>query len=886
MITRGTPVGAVCFRCRLQLLRRLAPTRSVTGSATGDAVNNTTSDAAGSAFDDAFKNAIQDTAGNVVSKPPSDAPSDSPSDALNDAPSDAPSNAPSDALNDAPSDLSTAGLADNPTGQDHATQRRNRIGFRRIAFRKHHLSGSRILTETSTMLGIPMLGKPASVIVMKDGGDKKKKEIPRGSDPVEGVDDNPTPSIEELLEMQRTPLTVQEVRSNIGDFKPETDAVLPEKEFRKIQSLLTEGFTVPQLLDYIDWHKSEAKRESNQTATDKLPRPEFPWIRHITPWTPYLAQTDGVQGLGPVTQQGYVTKDMAPKDKLVVRLMCGCWGLSISEFQGQIGVINIALNNHDFVLLMRGTRRFLNALGKFWLGPGEKIEMIHNNTVLQLVTTKQKYESILADLDRTLKSVASTTFPVQLFASEAPNDEVLEEVGRITNSHVKTSHNRRRLHVNWIEPDSRVAQGLTDLEDVAHTVFRLLFTASKSQDTPSSLLSPIPAQESGGRLIVDATNKEKLMWKDKLAQWARYVLPLAPEENATATESAVPEERATNIEMPIKELQLPFEPWRETEIWEEKLRLLSDADAPTPSVEWTGTSRTSTVARFGQLLHRYQPSNPAPPLSDILASTDGRIFVPTTPHPLYLARYDTLNSNGNRLIPSKSTVVIYFWPSPSSNPASKSGPSAKKGKQSARAGDAPPAPILELRLVASEHEILGVESLRAIRRTHDTDVMLPSSHLDIRFTQTQYDTVQLRDHEHLADWQPISDFLRRARLDLANGKLEMPPRQRFPIPGRLFANADPNTDDIASVLYEFVGLELHRSITQPYNGHRLTYTSIEAGQGGGRRAEVTLEPLERPHPATPAEGDSLQDFLACCSGFLTDRALWAPLVNENDRVRI
>ena len=214
------------------------------------------------------------------------------------------------------------------------------------------------------------------------------------------------------------------------------------------------------------------------------------------------------------------------------------------------------------------------------------------------------------------------------------------------------------------------------------------------------------------------------------------------------------------------------------------------------------------------------------------------------------------------------------------------------------------APALELRLAATDTEVLGVESLRAILRTRVSDVMLPSSVVDVRFAQTQQvslgpvpispladdsnnpiptpshdnttttsdnnnDAVGYGHAEALSNWQPISDFLSRARLDLAHGKLEVPHHQKFPVPWRLFnhhnqSNTDTkeeqgaqeqeqepplgNEDDLRNTSYAFVGLEMHRSASMPYvdGGHqplRLTYTSVEAGQGGGRRAEVTLEPV-------------------------------------------
>jgi hypothetical protein len=87
----------------------------------------------------------------------------------------------------------------------------------------------------------------------------------------------------------------------------------------------------------------------------------------------------------------------------------------------------------------------MNSLGKIWLEPGERIEAIRNQKTLRLVTSKSKAESLLKGLDETLKSVTTKTFPVHLVASEMPEDDILEEVGRLTNTHVRKSHTLERV---------------------------------------------------------------------------------------------------------------------------------------------------------------------------------------------------------------------------------------------------------------------------------------------------------------------------------------------------------------------------------------------------------------------------------------------------------
>ncbi|KAI3327403.1 hypothetical protein HD806DRAFT_392466 [Xylariaceae sp. AK1471] len=838
MIARGSPVGAVCFRCRLRLLRQLTPIRYVASDATT-----------------APQRAHDDRTDGV--------------------------NAGDDAGRD-------------DAGHDEIVEfiGRSRTGVKRLDLRKRHLSGNRVLNEGTASLGSEMLGKPAYAIVMRDGGNIRKKQSLLGPNTNETEPSgNIAQTIEALLDSQRESPTLQEVRSNIQDLQPQTDKVLSNKDFRKLQNLLTEGFLSAQLQDYIEWRKADAERESKEIAAGAPSYPEFPWILEISPWVPLPTQPNSVDGTD-LSLQGYVSDSTPAKEKLAIHLMRECWGLSIAELGTQLGETLIKLRKHEFVLLMRGTQRFMNTLGEIWLEPGEKIEAVRNQKTLRLVTSKSKAESLIRELDEILKSVTMKTFPVHLVASEVPDDAVLEEVGQITNSHVRKSHTLKRLHVTWIELKSRAAKSFTGLEDMAHIVFRLLLTASGSQQATSTLLSPNLANNFSGRLIEDLTSKDKLVWKDRLAKWARYVFPLTPKESIGVGA------------IPIKEFELPFEPLRQTRNLKDGLEFFPETQFPFHPVKWSNTLQTSTVAHFGQILHPYQPSTPTPLLSDLLASPNRRIFAPKTPHPLYLAQFDAPSEKGSPpLVITKSTLVLRFWPSPSSNPATKPDSSRNKNKKvSSHAGDTPPAPVLELRLATSDREVEGIESLRAIKCMHHTDVMLPSALVDVRFTQTQYETLQARDRTMLAAWQPLADFLKHARLDLEEGKLEMPPRQRFPVPRRLFATAPssspPTTtnsnsadeqaqqpqeepDDLVSILYEFVGLELHRSASLPFEGHQLTYTSVEAGQGGGRRTEVTLEPVEFSTAPSSDYKLLLQDgFLACCSRFVMDHSLWSGIVSN------
>ena len=590
-----------------------------------------------------------------------------------------------------------------------------------------------------------------------------------------------------------------------------------------------------------------------------------------------------------------------------------------------------------------------------------------------------------------------------------------------------------QIEVAWIDVKNRDGCGL---EDKRHIVTRLLRTALTPPKTPTALYAETSTDQTGGSFIVDKTNREKWSWKDKLGVWGRYVRPVSRDVEGQHSESGV-QTKNSKIESspPLQKLPLPVVPNPASNPEDSKPPVYEDEpDAPPPlPVEWSRTVETTTRASFGHVLHSQWPTPPPTSLPDLLATNPPHIFSPVTPHPLQLASLEPPKDDDDPDAPPpvkpKTTIVIRFWPSPNPLarmpadpkfvvPATKKRGRAPKNptrrtidaqwyKEHVLGLDADDdgwdadvdvdvdadnvvtdpsvlAPALELRLAASDTEILGVESLRAVLRTGTSDVMLPSSAVDLRFAQTQHvslvpsppvtptfttdEDLRPAAADALANWQPISDFLSNARLDLAHGKLEVPPRQKFPVPRRLFAplptpspsaeegeepkpkrkGRPPKTktrdgDELLSTSYSFVGLEVHRSASIPYadavgsdsgNGVRLTYTAVEAGQGGGRRAEVSLEPVavavaveqqgrqpadqnsaddvsasfaSSPTPSSPAETEagkensasvekesteeaeesaqeSLErDFLASCYRFARTETLWSG--NPADRQR-
>lgn len=64
---------------------------------------------------------------------------------------------------------------------------------------------------------------------------------------------------------------------------------------------------------------------------------------------------------------------------------------------------------------------------------------------VRFVIKKPKTDFLLAELDKTLNCIETKTLPLSLVTTEPLGDALIEELGRITNTHIAKSSNGRRV---------------------------------------------------------------------------------------------------------------------------------------------------------------------------------------------------------------------------------------------------------------------------------------------------------------------------------------------------------------------------------------------------------------------------------------------------------
>ena len=265
-------------------------------------------------------------------------------------------------------------------------------------------------------------------------------------------------------------------------------------------------------------------------------------------------------------------------------------------------------------------------------------------------------------------------------------------------------------------------------------------------------------------------------------------------------------------------------PWRDRlRQWSRKVNPLSKAtgDSPKPldlsryidmapnDNSLQGAQR-QTTATFGHLLHQdsvLQNKSNSP-------AGDRRLMSPFVPHPAALA-----DITANSVEPCERTAAIILKFAPETNRT---------------------APHLQLSLPINPFSDLSDFSLHETseftaiipQRLHD--ICLPDESVDVRVEESGLFPL---DKEQ----ETLLKFLADSEFNLLKGRLRTPQRASFSIPSNLLDEAAGTRESqVTEIQYDFMGLEIHQTVSMPWYGYILRYKSIEAGQQGGQRQELSL----------------------------------------------
>lgn len=322
------------------------------------------------------------------------------------------------------------------------------------------------------------------------------------------------------------------------------------------------------------------------------------------------------------------------------------------------------------------------------------------------------------------------------------------------------------------------------MEDSADIILRLLRgrptqrLQSEEQIVARRFKSQVAISQAG-MLVPHCRENKSMSWRDKLRPWSRFVTPIgAPGE--------------------FKGRWLKFA---------EKVRI----PGPEPSIyEDNAWNRLTTT--FGHILH----SKPEPGERRKMKQRR-RIIAPVVPHPAAFAEFIPKKEAE---LKKRSQIVLNFAPAPGTHD-----------------GEAP-----EVRLtlpINSEDDLSNFSmpsssTLNAVVPWFVKDTLIPEESVDVRIMQQREIPLDISEQK------PIREFFAASEFNLAEGRLRTPSSTQFSMPKRWLGKEDEQ-DSTVDLPYMFAGLEIHQTVDLQLQNHILRYSSIEAGQHGGTRQELSLE---------------------------------------------
>ncbi|KAL2136424.1 hypothetical protein VTI74DRAFT_3858 [Chaetomium olivicolor] len=705
--------------------------------------------------------------------------------------------------------------------KDWVDSRSEGIGASRsppLSRKRTYKSRGHLVAPEPEGLSINILGKPGSAIVLREKRRvDKKPRFPRLT-PDNDRENDPVDTAS-LLAVASADAASDDVLLNIHELKPRETSILTDKEFRKLKDTLVGGFTSTQLTLYIRDHQ-EAQRLGQEGARAAE---DAPWVLERQPWAPIVP--NALQDVEPHLQ-GYISRGMAPKERLAIRLMRECWDVSNQKILDKDGYASLRLRDVEFSLLTLGNRRWLEGTPRTILAHVKEVKLTRENRVLSVVAPKHAADSILARVHNILLSARTVEFAADLVSPEALERKVLEEVGRASNTVTRLDPSGKNVVVTWIHK----AERNENWENAADIVLRFLRDAYGPRARLSSGMHIVSSDPTnGGQYFPVLNSSEKLPWQARSTNWERWTEALSKMRSTSDTQGPL---------IPTEALTLPLDSGLPTQ---------GPKTLSSTMPGWSSEPITATKAVFGHVVFAQQKqSSSSSPIvslnSEPARQPDAfrdRTFIPVLPALGSLALTNNLKEVGLW----HSTVVIRFAPSP----------------------DLPPelvasAPDLELHMDADHQEVKSLISLRAIQQTHTSDVLFPAAPADAQLVQQRYFTLPGTSIEHHVP--SLLTFLSRSDLRPHHAKISTPARvsgvrlpRRFLASAKVInnnnnntdsststpADADPAADDAIQLDYALAWIEIQRTVAAEYEGLKLRYRSIQGGQHSGERAELSLE---------------------------------------------
>ena len=206
-------------------------------------------------------------------------------------------------------------------------------------------SRGRLVSPNQEGLSIDILGKPGFAVVLREREHlEKQREMPK-PEPQELDPEGQVDPASYLMAEKDAGVTREEVLLNIHELKPTDSVCLSVADFDALKKTLLDGFTSPQLADYINEDR-ESRRFSGEVENRLI---ETPWVLELQPWT---LLTSGATDRDPGAHlSGYIANARSRKERLAVLVMRECWDVGSKADVDRDGFASLTLRDVEFSIL-------------------------------------------------------------------------------------------------------------------------------------------------------------------------------------------------------------------------------------------------------------------------------------------------------------------------------------------------------------------------------------------------------------------------------------------------------------------------------------------------------------------------------------------------------
>ncbi|KAF5550310.1 hypothetical protein FMEXI_3852 [Fusarium mexicanum] len=596
--------------------------------------------------------------------------------------------------------------------------------------------------------------------------------------------ERPAPTVVEAKPIETTDLNWQDL----------TPSAMTEPESEEIFKNIDEIRPVSRILRQTDIDKLVSTLCNGFTLTQlreyhgaRKPEPrdhdmvQYEWIKDIVPWT----------SMNSVRLRGN------DKATLAQKIVLDKWKIEVQEHADDLGKAFVWMDPDIFPFLTYGPNNIGRLLWElrrdFVTGEDEKLTLHTPTCRLNITAKKSTTYGILAHIDQAVQKMKSRVIDVAPHLPKtrplALTREERKELGRLTKTSITPVRqgSEEKFRVSWMpQPD----EPPTETEDLADTVFRLL-VGRVAPGADHGVLQCLPQTHIPdlvtGQPVPVQRQARAMSWRDKLQKWLRIVAPISKDTQKT------------------KPLRLPSQ----SVIPEEKCPRSGNVDA--------------TTAKFGHILHQHAST------SVKKLYRNRRILAPVTPHP---AAFSALKPDNDLPLKETTSIVMHLSPHVDTSKSPVTDSNEKILPDPAVYITIPVHPQADL----DNFTIPNDATVHIYVPWHNSDVLLPTEAVDVRLEHK-------RSYALSITHPGIKKFFEKSQLNLREGQLRTPSQAMLMVPGnwlRGSRSGRKNTEK-RDVLYDFRGTEIHQTVEMPWNGHTLRYSSIEAGQHGGQRQEITVQ---------------------------------------------